>query len=99
MAAKKQRTIVVSARRWFDGSNTYHSVRVVDDGKELVAPFEYGYGDHYMHTAGTLLGLKDPYAFGRRWAVEKGIALVVDVADVQRKKDLHNGGRALKGDA
>ncbi len=43
------------AARWFDrqNGNTYHSVRVTRcrDGKTLVCPFQYGYGDQYRYTA------------------------------------------------
>lgn len=55
----------VLARRWFDKSNTYHSVRVVyADNTDVVEPFTYGYGDHYMYTAGKLIGMMhDPYSF------------------------------------
>lgn len=44
-----------NAVRWFDriNGNTYHSVRVtkLDDGKEIVSPMQYGYGDSYRQTA------------------------------------------------
>ena len=60
--AKKPVSVHVEARRWLQRSygNTYHSVRVVveyGDGteQELIAPFEYGYGDHWTHTAAVLM--------------------------------------------
>lgn len=49
------RTVEVHARRWFEqtNGNTYHAVRVVIDGETVaVVPFTYGYGTHYLHTAG-----------------------------------------------
>lgn len=86
----------VDARRWNDTyGNTYHSVSVYRNGEYAgCIPFEYGYGDHYPHTAGCILHLKDPYALGR-WAEREslGIRLTTDVIDVKRRKDLHNGGR------
>jgi hypothetical protein len=46
---------VVYGARWFDkvNGNTYHSSRIVrtEDGAVIVAPFQYGYGDHYKQTA------------------------------------------------
>lgn len=96
----------VDARRWFErtNGNTYHSVSVVVDGEPVgVAPFVYGYGDHYLHTAGEILmrarpalGLVEAYDLGR-WATREdlGISLTTDCVDVPRKRDLHNAGRAL----
>ncbi len=44
-----------NAVKWFDkvNGNTYHSVKVVNNlnGKVIVAPFQYGYGEQYRHTA------------------------------------------------
>lgn len=41
--------------KWFDklNGNTYHSVRITrhKDGKIIVCPFEYGYGEQYKYTA------------------------------------------------
>ncbi len=51
---KPPKQVTVIARRWFS-QNTYHSVRVIFDDIDVVAPFTYGYGDHYMHTAGELI--------------------------------------------
>lgn len=46
---------IAIARRWFDkiNGNTYHSVRItrISDNAVCVAPFQYGYGDHYRTTA------------------------------------------------
>lgn len=43
------------ACRWFDNvnGNTYHSVRITRnrDSKVVVAPWQYGYGEHYRQTA------------------------------------------------
>lgn len=83
----------ISARRWFDGQNTYHSVCVTfDDGTQAIAPFEYGYGSHYIHTAGKLCGLECPYDLIQ---IVQDLNIPLDVVDVQRKRDLHHGGRKL----
>ena len=46
---------VIEGRKWFDkvNGNTYHSVRITrcSDGKQLVEPMQYGYGDDYCQTA------------------------------------------------
>lgn len=95
----------INARRWFQKTygNTYHTVRVQvinDQGDtiaDLTSPITYGYGDHYMHTAGQLLKTHghtpddfDPYDFGHRKSVVGPAANVTrDVVDVPRRKDLH----------
>ena len=83
----------VYACRWFDkvNGNTYHSARIqrTKDGKTIVAPFQYGYGDHYrqsalqaMFEAGWLpkkYGEKDVYMYEREnkypvsWNVSDGL--------------------------
>jgi hypothetical protein len=103
-------SIHINARRWFErtNGNTYHSVSVLVDGAEIgVAPFSYGYDEHYMVTAGKLLQAfapelapDDAYDLGRwTWRESSGHTITSDVVDVQRKRDLHNGGRALKVNA
>ena len=43
-----------SVCRWFDkvNGNTYHSVRITraKDGKAIVSPFKYGYGEQYRQS-------------------------------------------------
>ena len=45
--------------KWLDkvNGNTYHSARVTRcaDGAQIVAPFQYGYGDSYRHSALSLM--------------------------------------------
>ncbi len=44
----------IEGRRWFQKTygNTYHSVRIFKDGKELVfLPYQYGYGEQWLQTA------------------------------------------------
>ncbi len=50
--------IQILARRWFDkiNGNTYHSVKVFADNKEVgFCPFAYGYGEGFQQTAVELL--------------------------------------------
>lgn len=83
------KVIMILGRRWFDGCNTYHSVRVVwSDGSDAIDP--YGYSDHYLHTAGRLIGLEYPGSTAI-WRREHNIA--IDVCDVKRRRDLHMEGR------
>lgn len=101
------KTIEVHARRWFQKTygNTYHSVRVIVDGETVgVRSDVYGYGDHYLHTAGEVLiaagfGLSDAYDLhGFRYDTEAGakvghmagerFELTTTVEDVARKRDL-----------
>jgi hypothetical protein len=46
---------ICDAVKWFDkaNGNTYHSCRITrcKDGAVCVAPFQYGYGDHYRQSA------------------------------------------------
>lgn len=85
----------ISARRWFDGQNTYHSVCIYfSDGTERIEPFKYGYGDHFFHTAGVLCEMSDPYTMGMTY-FRNECKITYEVVDVRRKKDLHNAGRAL----
>lgn len=45
----------VNACRWFDkvNGNTYNSTRITrtKDGKVIVTPFQYGYGEYYKQAA------------------------------------------------
>lgn len=90
------RHVHVAARRWFDGTSTYHSVRVLVDGDEVVnEPFVYGYGSQYEQTAveglilaGVLDGTLEsifPLSLHLR---ERGVKYTTDVVDVTRKRDL-----------
>lgn len=100
--------IHVNARRWFESTNgnTYHTVSVVVTdptrfGNATVlgpSPMTYGYGDHFLHTAGTLLVEAevmpadfDPYDLHRNILQREHptVTLTYDVADVSRRKDLH----------
>jgi len=92
----------IHGKRWFErvNGNTYHSVNVWIDGKHVYyQPFKYGYGEQYKGTAQTWLkenghlpGLEQ-YPHGGseslwRYCERNNIALVSEVTDVSRKKDL-----------
>lgn len=46
---------IIVGKKWFDkvNGNTYHSARVYDLDRHIVAaaPLEYGYGDQYIYSA------------------------------------------------
>ena len=97
-------TIVIEGRRWFDGTNTYHTARVVivKDGAVVldeVAPFQYGYGDCYMESALGLMVDRDLIDTARRLmrspvSRENKTVVIQSVADVKLRRDLHLGGKA-----
>jgi hypothetical protein len=44
----------IEGRRWFQKTygNTYHSVRIWADGKQIAhLPYQYGYGEQWLQTA------------------------------------------------
>lgn len=84
----------IEGRRWFQRTygNTYHSVRIMEDGAELAyIPFAYGYGDQFLQTALDWLkahGKAPPDAhYGTRYLRET-LGGTYSVADVARKRDL-----------
>lgn len=84
----------ISGRRWFQRGpgNTYHSVRIYQDGKELAyLPFQYGYGDQFLQTALDWLKamghVPADAEYGTRYLREV-LGGTYDVADVARKRDL-----------
>jgi hypothetical protein len=95
----KGATIVIEGRRWFDGSNTYHTARVVVvKGHEVtfdeVATFEYGYGDCYMESATRLLVGRDLIGEARKLMRSRAAVVINSIVDVSRRRDLHNGGKS-----
>jgi len=86
--------IDITARRWFSESNTYHSVTVWIDNKEIGRnPFKYGYERHYEQTALDMINkhLGTEYTineiFHSMYRAE-GLTVNSQVSDVNRKKDL-----------
>ena len=84
----------VRAKRWYDGTNTYHSVRILDSDMEELAylPMEYGYGDHWMTTAFDWFK-KNGFVpadvnAGASIYFRETLRADADVIDVKRKRDL-----------
>lgn len=86
----------IEGRRWFDKTygNTYHTVRIFQEGKELVyIPFTYGYGEQYLQTAidwliaNNLMGLDLHFSPNTRKLREE-MGASWSVIDVTRKRDL-----------
>jgi hypothetical protein len=99
---RKPKSITIIGRRWFDSryGNTYHSVTIYVDGICVQRiPFSYGYDRMYLQTATEWLDANG-YLVGRekrdgtpgeplwRYCERKKIALVNEVSDVSRRKDL-----------
>ena len=91
----------IEGRRWFSSDgNTYHSVRIFHDAKQIVfIPYEYGYGDQFLQTAFDWLGkngapeLLERHANGslKNYSTQYLRDIMkssYSVVDVQRKKDL-----------
>lgn len=99
---KKPKSITIIGRRWFQRlyGNTYYSLLIIVDGKEVhKIPFDYGYGSMYEHTAtvwleanGYLPGIQHNKHGGLQplWqhCRERGIVLTSQAIDVARKRDL-----------
>lgn len=88
---KNIKTLEISGKRWFQRSygNTYHTVAVVVNGKELKSEVKYGYGTAYLQTAADLLrenGYDVPDDNGKAYHMMCGYKHSVE--DVKRMKDL-----------
>lgn len=90
----------VKGVRWFQKTygNTYHTtyISALIDGvwQDIGSTkMEYGYGDHYQHTAGEWLiengfiEAENGYTF-HGWQFQQDNAIQFYVEDVQRKRDL-----------
>jgi len=98
--------IIINGKRWFDkvNGNTYHSVSVNVDGKEIGrSGIHYGYGDQYIQTAHEILmdagifprtgerlksGMDKDYYDFCTDRMNNREKYYITVSDVQRKKDL-----------
>lgn len=82
-------TIHIEGRRWFKG-NTYHSVRIWIDGKQVAfLPYAYGYGDGYLQTAAAWLCENGyPGTEGHTLHMRETLGATYSVIDVSRKRDL-----------
>ena len=94
--------VQINGRRYTTSAgNTYHSVQVSVDGEIIgTAPYSYGYGDQYIVTAAQILNTDERFAgklegpvYLRYVLQDLGYTYGEDVVNVQRRKDLHNGGR------
>ena len=94
--------IYIEARLWFQKSygNTYHTAKVDIYDKSskqwttLVSPMTYGYGEHYKHTAASLLlengyfnNFDDAYKLARHFSEMKGSVFFTELEGL--KRDLH----------
>lgn len=91
----KEKHLVIIGKRWFQKTygNTYHSVRVLINGEEVVnEPFQYGYDDSFLDTAVRKLRelgvLPNDNRFGTAYLRDTFGTLTYTVTDVSRKKDL-----------
>lgn len=89
---KKINTLEISAKRWFQKlyGNTYHIVKAVVNGEEIViSNINYGYGNHFLTTIADLLrakGYEVPEDNGKAYSMMTKFPYTVE--DVKRKKDL-----------
>jgi hypothetical protein len=85
----------ISARRYFDKryGNSYYSLRIMGNGRDVIVPFTYGHGEGtYVARAMSALGIgiDNIYLMSHD---ERRSLFVVDETTVTRRKDLHNGGK------
>lgn len=92
--------IYISAKRWFSKTegNTYHKVYIdaAINGKRVRlggSGITYGYGDHYLVTAGDWLKEHDFLDIERgyevaKWRFRESNFIHDNVDDVRRKRDL-----------
>lgn len=95
-------SIHIEGRRWFQRTygNTYHSVRIFKDGKQVAyLPRQYGYGDQWLQTAFEWLGANgmpellekhangSPKFYGTQYLREQ-MNGTYSVIDVDRQRDL-----------
>lgn len=92
----------IEGRRWFQKTygNTYHSVRIWKDGKQVAyLPFQYGYGEQWLQTAWEWLGEngmpelleKHDNGFWKNYGtryLREVLGGTYSVIDVERKKEL-----------
>ena len=94
MTIQKIEGLHIEGRRWFQRTygNTYHSVRIYGNNKELAyLPFQYGYGEGWLQTAIDWLKenqlIPDNAEYGTRYLREE-LGGTYSCIDVTRKADL-----------
>lgn len=87
--------IQVEGRRWFNNNkgNTYWSSRIsVNDEIVHIVPYAYGYDGQYLDSSldWVLKELQIDYSGRPAWSYfrDRGIELIYDAVDVNRKKHL-----------
>lgn len=93
------RTLTIVAREWFDKlyGNTYSTARVVINGTDsYIVHFMYGHGAEMIYSRGIFPVLSEKYdlpasMYDARTA--ENLTIITDLCEVQRKKDLHYGGK------
>jgi len=90
-------TIHIEGRRWFQRTygNTYHSVRIFEDGEQIAyLPQQYGYDDQYIQTAiewleaNNKIEPRDRRTPGGTLFLRETLKASYSVSDVSREKDL-----------
>ena len=79
-------------RHYFDkvNGNSYYSMRIIGYGHDVIVPMEYGHGDTtYRYEACRLLGLE----WESMTHDERREMFTIELVNVPRRKDLHNGGK------
>ncbi len=78
-------------RHYFDkvNGNSYYSMRIVGNGHDVIVPIAYGHGDStYRCQACSALGIEVPSNIDERREM-----FTIEIVNVPRRKDLHNGGK------
>lgn len=100
------KTIDITAKEWFDktAGNSYFSARVtinfgMPDQRTLFLPFQYGYGEQYIHASAKelqkqgLIADKDEALVFWRYAEEHEVIMRTTKYSAQRKRDVIAWGR------
>jgi len=83
---------VLCVRSWWDGTNPYHSMRLVHPNGDSEILTKFRYGRNFVEDATE--SLKTIYPTVTDWHPYGGqVKFVVDETEVSRRKDLHGGGR------
>ena len=93
------KNLVILAKEWFDrvNGNSYFSATIhVDDKEPIILPFQYGYGEQYLHEAKNKLielgyiSEHDNQTWMRltQYCREQGINLIYTKSEHCKKRDL-----------
>lgn len=92
MKTETETPYALCVRRWLDkpNGNWYYTFRVIGQGQDITASFEYGHGDNTiaLHACDVL---------GMDWVAmdweQRRAVFVIDEVIVSRRKELHNEGK------